>query len=222
MKQRRVVSIKGRDGTVGPALAAEPSRDGRDNRNPAPAGPASGGPTKIQKRTVNGITGIGGNFFKAALMLGLIGAVVIALGARAADTSAPKPNLAALAWLAGTWSFERTGRVVTERWTEPAGGMMIGTSHTVARERTVEYEFIVIRADAEGNLLYVAKPSGQAETAFKLVRLTEREAVFENAAHDYPQQISYTLKDDGTLLAAIDGTKNGKSRRVEFPYRRVK
>ena len=175
------------------------------------------------------VTGTGGIFLNAAnaptLQFGtlvLVCAVMALFGLRAADASAPKPTVAALAWLAGTWSFERNGRAVTERWTEPAGGMMIGTSQTVARERTVEYEFIVIRADAEDNLLYVAKPSAQAETAFKLVRLTEREVVFENPTHDYPQRVSYALKDDGTLLAAIDGTKNGKSRRVEFPYRRVK
>lgn len=141
---------------------------------------------------------------------------------RAAETPTPKPTVAALAWLAGTWSFERNGRTVTERWTEPAGGMMIGTSQTIAKERTVEYEFVVLRADGEGNLLYVAKPSGQPEATFKLVRLTAREVMFENPTHDYPQRISYELKEDGTLLAAIDGAKNGKARRVEFHYRRVK
>lgn len=156
------------------------------------------------------------------LAVALFGVLLASPAVRAADALAGKPTVAALAWLAGTWSFERNGRVVTERWTEPNGGMMIGTSQTVANGRTVAYEFVVIRADAAGDLLYVAKPSGQAEATFKLVRRTEREVVFENPAHDYPQQISYTLKDDGTLLAAIDGTKNGKARRVEFPYRRVK
>ena len=98
---------------------------------------------------------------------------------------------------------------------------MIGTSHTVAKEKTVEYEFMVLRADANGDVFYVARPSGQPEALFKLVRGTEREAVFENREHDFPQRILYQLKDDGTLLAAIEGAKNGKSRRVEFPYRRV-
>lgn len=153
------------------------------------------------------------------------GAVLIFLCAgvfvRGAETS-PKPTIESLAWLAGTWSFERNGRVVTERWTAPAGGVMLGTSHTVAKERTIEYEFVVLRADAAGDIFYVAKPSNQPEASFKLVRASAREVVFENPEHDYPQKISYELKDDGTLLAAIDGAKNGKSRRVEFPYRPVK
>ena len=156
--------------------------------------------------------------FSLGFLLALMGAPALL----SADLPAAKPTVAILAWLTGEWSFERNGRVVTERWTAPAGGMMIGTSQTVVGERTVEYEFVVIRADAAGDLLYIAKPSGQSEASFKLVRLSAREVVFENPTHDYPQQISYVLKDDGSLLAAIDGTKNGKARRVEFPYRRVK
>ena len=143
-----------------------------------------------------------------------------AMLAQAADGK--NPTVASLAWLTGTWSFERNGRVVTERWAAPAGGVMLGTSHTVAQEKTIEYEFVVIRADERGDIFYVAKPSGQREASFKLVRLAAREAVFENPEHDFPQRISYVLKEDGMLLASIDGAKNGKSRRVEFPYRPVK
>lgn len=54
------------------------------------------------------------------------------------------------------------------------------------------------------------------------MKLTEREVIFESPAHDFRQRISYALKPDGTLLAAIEGTKDGKTRRVEFPYRAVK
>ena len=102
----------------------------------------------------------------------------------------------------------------------PAGGMMLGTSQTVANGKTVEYEFVLLRADAAGDVHYVAKPSGQPEASFKLVKAGPREAVFENPTHDFPQRIVYTLQEDGTLLAAIEGERNGKARRVEFPYRR--
>jgi hypothetical protein len=142
--------------------------------------------------------------------------------ARAADESVSRPALADLAWLAGTWTFERNGRTVTEHWLPPAGGTMLGVSRTVAGERTVEYEFIVLRETAEGGLVFEAHPSGQAGAEFPLVRWSARELVFENTAHDFPQRIVYTLNDDGSLLAAIEGERNGKLRRVEFPYRRVR
>ena len=44
------------------------------------------------------------------------------------------------------------------------------------------------------------------------------EVVFENPQHDFPQRIIYTLKDGGRLTAAIEGTKNGKTRRVDLNY----
>lgn len=98
---------------------------------------------------------------------------------------------------------------------------MLGVSRTTAGERTLEYEFIVLRADEAGQIFYVAKPSGQSEAVFKLVRASATEVVFENPDHDFPQRISYVLQPDGRLLAAIEGTRNGQTRRVEFPYRRV-
>ena len=125
-----------------------------------------------------------------------------------------KPSLPLLAWLAGNWSFERNGRVVNEAWMSPDGGTMLGMSRTVANGRTVEYEFLLLRQDESGDIFYVARPSRQAQASFKLVRATATEAVFENPQHDFPQRISYTLKPDGTLLAAIEGQKDGKPRRV--------
>lgn len=133
-----------------------------------------------------------------------------------------KATVDSLAWLAGTWRSERNGREVTEQWMAPGGGTMLGVSRTVAKGATVDHEFIVIRADEDGDLVYVAKPARQPEVAFKLVRVSAHEAVFENPAHDFPQRIIYVLQADGSLLAAIEGAKGGKTQRVEFPYQRVK
>jgi hypothetical protein len=106
--------------------------------------------------------------------------------------------------------------VVVGLWSPPAGGTMLDMSQAVANGKTVEYEFIVLREEANGDVRYVAKPSRRAETAFKFVNLTERDAVFENPAHDFPQRIIYAIEADGTLPAAIDGTKDGQMRRVEL------
>src|SRR5437870_3925900 len=98
----------------------------------------------------------------------------------AAEASVAKPSLEKLAWLAGTWSFEKGGRIVTEQWMAPDGGTMLGMSRTVANGKTVEYEFLLIRPDEKGDLQYVAKPSRQPEASFKLVRANASEALFEN------------------------------------------
>lgn len=135
---------------------------------------------------------------------------------------AMKPTVNDLKFLTGTWTLERNGRVTTEHWMPPAGNTMLGLSRTVAGERTLEYEFLAILADGKGDIVYRAKPSGQAETDFKLAKVAKGEAVFENLAHDFPQRIIYRLQKDGGLLAAIEGTRGGQTRRIEFPYRRAR
>ena len=99
---------------------------------------------------------------------------------------------------------------------------MLGMSRTVSQGRTVEYEFLLLRVEANGDINYLAKPSGQAEAAFKMVRASSTEVVFENPQHNFPQRITYTLKEGEKLTAAIEGTKNGKTRRIEFNYQRAK
>ena len=132
----------------------------------------------------------------------------------------PAASATDLSWLAGCWELTRNGRHVVEQWSRPDGSTLIGTSRTVAGGKTVEYEFLLIRENA-GALEYVAKPSGQAEAAFRSTRASGSEVVFENPAHDFPQRITYMRNADGSLLAAIEGTVNGQSRRLEFPYSRA-
>jgi hypothetical protein len=147
-------------------------------------------------------------------VVGLL-AVLFVSGAVAASSP-----LARLSWLAGTWQFEKDGRVVTEIWMPPAGGTMLGMSRTVVAGTTREYEFVALR-ETDDRIVYVAKPSGQEEATFVLRSMTDVEVVFENQMHDFPQVIRYRLNPDGILLAVIEGTVRGKPRRVEFPYRRV-
>ena len=57
----------------------------------------------------------------------------------------------------------------------------------------------------------------------QLTSLRNGQAVFENPQHDFPTKIVYGLQADGSLLAAIEGPgRDGKPRRVEYPYKRVK
>ena len=144
------------------------------------------------------------------------------LALAAASASAASPGVESLAWLAGCWSRSDVDMGSGEQWTAPAGGTMLGVSRTVREGRTVEYEFVVIRQDLDGTPVYHAHPSGQASAEFRLARSGDREAVFENPAHDFPQRVGYRLAgDDTTLTAWIEGLRNGATRRIEFPMRRV-
>lgn len=133
--------------------------------------------------------------------------------------SQSRATTADLAFMTGCWKLEGDGRTVEEHWLAPAGGSLMGVSRTVAGGKTVEYEFLQIR-DLPDGLTYVAKPSGQAEVSFTIISQTADEVVFENPTHDFPQRIRYRRGVD-TLYARIEGTSNGKTRGIDYPYARV-
>jgi len=124
-----------------------------------------------------------------------------------------------VAWMQGCWQMDAGARVVEEQWMAPRGGVMLGMGRTVRDGKLVEYESVLLR-EQDGKLAYEAHPSGQPPAVFTSQSIGESDVVFENAAHDYPQRVGYK-RDGDSLLAWIDGTANGKSRRVDFPYRRV-
>lgn len=132
-----------------------------------------------------------------------------------------KPDIADIGWLQGCWRSQANGRDVEEHWMRPAGQTMLAMSRTVKNGKTVAYEFLQIRQDDSGEIYFVAKPSGQAEAAFKLVKRGDREVVFENPEHDFPQRIIYRLQPDGSLVARIEGTESGTERGIDFPMKRV-
>ncbi len=139
-----------------------------------------------------------------------------------AQAPAARPTLQDFAWLAGHWRIEQADRLVDEQWMAPAGGLMIGMARNVQAGKVREYEFTLLRQEPNGDIVYVASPSKQTETTFKLTSLRNGEAVFENPEHDFPKKVIYARKADGSLLAAIEGPgRDGKTRRVEYPFKRV-
>ncbi len=126
-----------------------------------------------------------------------------------------------LAWLTGTWTHLGREAGSVEIWSAPAGGTMLGMARFVKEGRTVDFEYLRIRETEDGMLEYIALPSGQAETAFRIVELSSGKAVFENLEHDFPQRIIYLLEAEDDLVARIEGRVKGEERSVDFPMRRV-
>ena len=139
--------------------------------------------------------------------------VALALAAAAAGVDR-------VAWLQGCWEMASSGRTIEEQWTAPRGGVMLETGRTVRDGRLLASEFVVLREDGD-RLAYEAHPSGQPSAVFRARDLSDARVVFENPEHDFPQRVGYERRDADTLAAWIDGTVNGKARRVDFLYRRV-
>ncbi len=148
--------------------------------------------------------------------------VVLALGAAALPAAHTNDAaLSKLAWLGGCWESETAEPGSGEHWLPLAGGSLLGIGRTIKGGKTVEFEFLQIRAGEDGRITYFAQPSGQSPAAFPLLRMSETEVVFENLAHDFPQRVAYRLDGKTRLAARIEGTMNGKSRTIEFPMIRV-
>jgi hypothetical protein len=104
---------------------------------------------------------------------------------------------------------------------KPSGKTMLGMGRRVKAGKTIFYEFLKIRENSDGSIEYVALPSGQKETTFKLIRSEQKAFVFENPKHDFPQRVVYQLQSKDSLLAYVEGSDQGKPRKEEFPMKRV-
>lgn len=149
---------------------------------------------------------------------------------RACVEGAPPEGSAAarLSWMSGTWVSEEGGTRTVERWCAGEGGALVGDNHTSVHGRVVHTERL--RIEARGNaLVYIASPSGQVTTEFtgdvtcgtEAGRNCSRtcEAVFRNAAHDFPNEITYGRCLQNEFLVATIHGKSGE-RRASWEFRR--
>lgn len=123
----------------------------------------------------------------------------------------------------GCWELNENGRVTTERWSAPTENLMLGTSQTVKGTKTVSFEFLRVANSGLG-LVYVALPSSAKEpTSFMSLKMGDKEIVFENLKHDFPQRIIYRQTAADSLFARIEGPgKDGSVKGMDIPMKRVK
>src|SRR5687767_7672203 len=112
-----------------------------------------------------------------------------------------EPTVSDLAWMAGSWRCEIWGGTFEERWSEPAGGTMIGAGRHIAEGKTKFMEFLSIEADKDGKLvmwILLGSPSKGPKNAvpFALASSKPGEAVFENTENDFPSKITYKRNDE--------------------------
>jgi hypothetical protein len=129
------------------------------------------------------------------------------------------PSVSSLSWIAGCWIAVDAEKGSEEHWTAPAGGTLLGMSRTVRGGKTVAYEFMEIRET--DTLLFIASPSGQTRTTFRLAATGERRVEFENADHDFPQKVIYFRKGEDLLMGRIEGKVKRNFKAIDFPMKRT-
>lgn len=128
-------------------------------------------------------------------------------------------DLAALGWLAGSWTGTDGKMEMEEVWMAPKGGAMLGLHRDVAADKIVSWEFLRI-AVKNDVITYLASPGGKAATPFPMKEQGDRRVVFENLQHDFPQRILYWIDKDGALHARVEGDKDGKQSPMEWTWTR--
>jgi hypothetical protein len=127
----------------------------------------------------------------------------------------------------GTWVMNaKKGRTIYEDWKKKDKTTLAGKSYYLSGKDTVllERHELVIRGS---EIFYMANPTGQNNhdqpVPFKLVSSSGGLMIFENKEHDYPQRVVYRVGPEGdrNLLAWIEGTINGRFKKIEYPYTRL-
>ncbi|MBK9175676.1 MAG: hypothetical protein IPM46_04925 [Flavobacteriales bacterium] len=122
--------------------------------------------------------------------------------------------------LLGDWTDEEAepGAVVHERWSRTDDAFYSGIGFVMVEKDTVFIEHLRITVDSVGVPSYHARiPSQNAggEIAFRMSTCAGDSMVFENAAHDFPQRISYALQLDGTWSVRVVGPGKDGNLRIE-------
>jgi len=143
--------------------------------------------------------------------------LVLTLVLSAQDT---KPSLDRLSFMAGCWAFRSGDSETEEFWTKPSGGAMLGLSRSVKGGKTIFTEYTQIREQNGALSMFVQLGLAKSTTEFRLTNLSSNEAVFTSDLEN-PHQLIYRKKDDGSLFARTEGTKNGKPVFEDYPYRRA-
>ena len=110
--------------------------------------------------------------------------------------------------------------VIEEHWSSPSGGMLLMFGRTLRRDSLVEYEFVRVYAKGD-TLIYDAHPSGQTPAEFHAVAPFQPAVTFGNPTHDFPQRVIYRRLSIDSMVARVEGTRNGQIRGIDFPYARV-
>lgn len=154
-------------------------------------------------------------------MLRYLAGLLLAFAAPAHPLRAQGSPVHQLAWMAGCWQSNTSGgRTIDEQWMAPHGRMMLGMARTVHGDSVTEFEHLQI-FERGGHAIFHAEPSGQAPADFEARAVSDSLVTFENPAHDFPQRVIYRRKGSDSLIARIEGMRNGRVRGVDFPYART-
>lgn len=135
-----------------------------------------------------------------------------------------KSQLNKLNWLEGTWQTKVEGNDVFETWQFQGDSIWVGKSTFVKNGKELFSELMSIHQD-NGKMQLNSAVSNQndaEQVIFSEISWEGNKVVFENKEHDFPQRVTYQLKNKNELFAFISGDMNGKAHQIDFNFTKVK
>jgi len=149
----------------------------------------------------------------------LLSAVIISCNGNKAEKS---NEIKKADWLIGDWENKSPQGDLSESWQKINDSVYKGQSYFIKGKDTLHFESIVL-SETGGAVKYSPQVKGQNDDKpvdFKLTSATDKQLVFENPAHDFPQKITYAKVTNDSLVVEISGMQQGKPASEKYPMKR--
>ncbi len=127
-------------------------------------------------------------------------------------------------WLLGNWENKSDDGHLLENWKKVNDSLYDGESYFIKGKDTLHFEKIQMKQKGEA-LYYIATVKGQNnDKSITFVRndTIEKQLVFENPKHDFPQKIAYSQITKDSILIEISGIQQGKPSSERFSMKKSK
>jgi len=127
-------------------------------------------------------------------------------------------------WLLGQWENKSDEGNLLEIWEKKNDSIYFGESYFIKGKDTLHSEKIELQQKGE-NLLYVSTIKGQNNdkpVTFIHNDTIEKQLVFENPKHDFPQKIAYSKITKDSIVIQISGIQQGKPSSERFSMKKTK
>ena len=124
--------------------------------------------------------------------------------------------------LIGKWEGHHGKGIYKEEWIRTGDQELSGNAHFIKEGKIVNTEILKLINNING-VFYIADVSHNPKpVSFRLSGSDEMSVVFENAAHDFPQKITYTFTDEDTLTAVIESLNAADKRKFTYELKKIK
>lgn len=127
-------------------------------------------------------------------------------------------------WFIGSWKNNTKDMNFVENWKIESDSSYSAESFVLVSKDTVFYESVnlIQKNDSLFYIVSVRNQNNEKPVSFYLTKSNNNQLVFENPKHDFPNKIVYNKINNDSMVATIEGIKNGKKQNEAFPMKRKK